>query len=934
MRLFWMAVVLVGALAGYLVSSGLGTRLLHDEIEVQLTRLLEGPVSIGSVAVRFEDGLRIEARDVSAYPGVSGGGGSAPAPAGPGAERPGAAAAPADASSASGVVVSPRRADGPAALRARRILAWVDLLSLLIGRLELSTLVLEGPHLRLVQNADGSFVGLPIPAPSSYPDEGLDDRAPAEQVFARIAALDIEAERIAAGFRAADRIEIVDGTIEWIGPPSVDADPTRVRVELLNGAAERHWLSEDIAIDWRGVFVDGVHSPFPFEIGAHREAGAHWAWTLSLARIPLAAAESPLGRPEGLTDVDGTLDVRFRLHSDDDGRHQLSVDGSIDDARVTLRRSGKKLAYPRVQLEAELVVDPVAVRLVSASMTGQNLALAFQGSIGRPVRPASRVRIESRTQGLDLAGVRDYARTLEDESSTALTVSRLTERVESGRIRYIEVAGTARLDRWSDLFSGRSSELPAGFLLGGAFENVRVESGEGEYLEDLSGEVEWIDDQVVFRNGRGRYRGEPLPILNAVLDGISHLTRTAAEARVVGQTPPPLPGLDPLFEILRPRDPDSLPPVKAVGLALDHLEHPVFRWPLRDLRVLIEPLRRGVEITVRKGVWGGAAVTGELVWFSDPDRPSVSASLVLGPADPPEDPEAFAEKRAAARAAGVWGEGLFELSFRPRAFLPFENATGVARVEGTRLFMDDLEIRIANQGTIAARLAVDFDAADTIGFDTSFALMDARLQEIGPFVALPPDLARGAIEAAGTLAGRVRPDTSFIAELEGRVRADARDGLVKTTLPLMFRLAKATEGYNPFAGQDQLQFETMGGSFVIDTGTISVADFEIEGPLRVFARADIDTVATPADIRAVVGIFLFRQPNALLDSLPLIRAFLPGSERGLIGTYFEVDGPLSEPDIDALPLQSLLTSVPDVIKAPFQVLGRLFEGGPDEGDGS
>ena len=40
MRLFWLAVVLVGALAGYLVSSGLGTRLLHDEIEVQLSRLV------------------------------------------------------------------------------------------------------------------------------------------------------------------------------------------------------------------------------------------------------------------------------------------------------------------------------------------------------------------------------------------------------------------------------------------------------------------------------------------------------------------------------------------------------------------------------------------------------------------------------------------------------------------------------------------------------------------------------------------------------------------------------------------------------------------------------------------------------------------------------------------------------------------------------
>ena len=57
LRLFWLIVVIVGAVAGYLVSSGLGTRLLHREIETQLSRLLEGPVEIAEVDIRWEDGL-------------------------------------------------------------------------------------------------------------------------------------------------------------------------------------------------------------------------------------------------------------------------------------------------------------------------------------------------------------------------------------------------------------------------------------------------------------------------------------------------------------------------------------------------------------------------------------------------------------------------------------------------------------------------------------------------------------------------------------------------------------------------------------------------------------------------------------------------------------------------------------------------------------
>ena len=51
LRLFWAGLVVASAAAGYLVSTGLGERLLHREIETQLTRLLAGPVEIGEVEV-------------------------------------------------------------------------------------------------------------------------------------------------------------------------------------------------------------------------------------------------------------------------------------------------------------------------------------------------------------------------------------------------------------------------------------------------------------------------------------------------------------------------------------------------------------------------------------------------------------------------------------------------------------------------------------------------------------------------------------------------------------------------------------------------------------------------------------------------------------------------------------------------------------------
>ena len=886
LRLFWLTVVCLGAVAGYLVSSGLGTRLLHQEIETQLSRLLEGPVEIGEVEVHWANGLHVEAREVSVYPNPT----------------PGT----------------------PPALRARRVLAWVDLVALLIGRLELSTLVLEGPHLRLVQKQDGSFVGLPLPASPPLRRDEPDERSRAEQIVARIASLEQAASVFADRFRAADRIEVLDGTLSWVGwrdaaEESQGGTERDLRIELINGIGERNWLSDAIAVELSGVFVDGQHVPFPFVVQVGRDEGEPFVWSLDLSRIPLEAAETSLAFIDGIEDLGGTFDVRLRLEGQAGGAHRLAIIGHIDDAKIALRRSQSVLEHERVDVEVEFVIDPGQLRVASAKLSGGPLEIDLMGTIQRPIRAASPMRIEARVLGLRLEGVASYARSLEAESETAFTVARLTDRVTSGRVEYIEAAWSARLEDWLALASGKLGGRPSGFVLSGAFSDVTVMGGPGDLLEDLEGEVEWVDDQIVLRNGNATFRGKPLPQINAVLDGVSHLVLTSASAREITQNPPEIPGYFALAEILRPRNPNLLPPVKAIALAIDRLDHPIFRWPLRDLRVLIEPLRQGFELSIREGTWGGAAMSGEIVWFTDPVSPSLSASLTLSSHPDREEP------LESARVPDRWGSGQFEVEFRPRRWLPIQSATGFFRLDGTNLIGDELEIQLANQGTIAARLTLGLESADSVGFDTSFALTDGRFAEVAPFIRLPANLATGSIGATGSIAGRIRPHTSFIAELDGRVRAEASKGRVYMNLPLMFRLAKATEGYNPFAHEDELEYETMTGSFDLNHGVISVENFEIEGPLRVYARADIDTNPKPTTIRAVVGIFIFRKPFQILENLPVLRFFLPGSERGLIGTYFEVGGSIREPEVDALPLQSLMTGVPSAIKAPFKALRFLFD---------
>ncbi|MCA9504249.1 MAG: hypothetical protein KC616_14265 [Myxococcales bacterium] len=917
LRLFWAGVVVAAAVAGYLVSSGLGERVLHHEIERQLGRILEGPVRIGRVDLALSEGLQVEAHDVEAWPA--------------------------------------RSPDEVPVLRASRVLAWIDLLDLLVGRLELDTLILEGPQLALVRDAEGHVHGPPLPE-IRLPDEGADELPLAERLLRHLESLDPAAAHFAERFRVANHIELRDGTISWedhLGR-AADAAPEILRLELLDLVADRDWLSDAITIEAKGVLVDGRNAPFPIEIDVQREEDRHFDWRLAVSGLPLERAAAPLARIERIDRLSGTLDASIHLTRRDDGGLHLSVEGRIDEATLGLRGARNLLDREQAELHTELDFDAGGLRLDRAELQGERLGLALQGNVPRPLRPTARARLESRIRGIELDDVRRIARSLEGESASARSLLRLIERVEHGRIQTVEATGTASLRDWGDLLTGRATRLPDGFVLGGRFDRFSVGTGPEDRLESLEGHVEWVEDRIWLRDTNAVFRGAPLPTIDVTIEGVSHLASAREADDRVTSVPPPLPGIAPLMQILRPRDPDALPAVKLIGLAIDRLEHPIFRWPLEDLRVVVEPLRRGMQINVREGLWGGAGVTGEVVWFNDPRAPTVSATLTLAPgpttpagtesdasgeradlaetsiaASSPAAPSAH-DPKTSRKAPSRWGSGRFEMEFRPRPKLPFARGSGFFRLEGDRLVANDIELDLDPGGQAALRGEVELADPESVGLDFSFALTDGQIGGLTQFVRLPEDLARGGIGATGSLAGRVRPDVSFIADLEGRIRAEAKDGKVRMGVPLLFRLAKATEGYNPFANEDELRFEAMTGTIGIDHGRLDVADFEIEGPLRVFANAAIDTNEKPGRIKAVVGIFLFRGPNQILETLPLVRSFLPGSERGLVGAYFEVKGGLSEPSVEALPMATLASAVPSAIKAPFKVLRLLFERGGDD----
>ena len=108
---------------------------------------------------------------------------------------------------------------------------------------------------------------------------------------------------------------------------------------------------------------------------------------------------------------------------------------------------------------------------------------------------------------------------------------------------------------------------------------------------------------------------------------------------------------------------------------------------------------------------------------------------------------------------------------------------------------------------------------------------------------------------------------------------------------------------------------------------LSTDNLELDGPIRVYGKGFLDVARPNPVVEARVGIFLFRQADQALGQLPLLTHLI--SDQGLVGGYFEIVGSASAPKARVLPLDSIATAVPNVVKAPFRALralGRLLDG--------
>jgi len=887
MRLRWWLAGLAFAATfavGFGIASQLAPERLRREAESRLGQALGGPVSIG--ALRFEPGLGLSlvAENVTAWPQEAG----------------------------------PRLAVEKVEARLRP-LGW------LTGGPALGAIRLDGARLAIERDRKGgwsppwlarAFAGSETPAP-----------APAEPWLVPLSALDALARELLSGPGFADGIELHGARIVFDDARPPGRSPVSLSLEGVEAKLRRHRILGGSELFVSGRLLEGGSERGTLELLGSRKRGGGVELALATTSLDLATLAPYLQLQDPPLPLSGTLSGYIGSRSEEGGDSTLEVDLVASGLRSVIPPLAGVEARPfeagRIDLAGFFDISPGQLRLRELRFENGRLRLELAGRIARPVTNQAKAELSLALRDLAIEDLRDLLGWLpeirREQAEGAL------ERIEAGRLARFQLGGATTLGAWQEFLTGRTRELPQRFSLEADVADARLRVGDTDRLEGLSGHLAWTGDRLEVAGARGSIDGNPLPVLDLSLDGVSNFLAGDPERRRLepgGQT---LRGIGALADVLEgdPTKP-SQPISTRIHVAIDTLDHPSLLWPIERLSAVVSLAPEGVRVDELSGVWAGVPIAGEAVFREHPER---TAQVKLASSAPISEPPA--------RRGRGWAEGRFEVEQLTTKVWSHERGKGHFVATAARFDFDEIEATLAPSGRVAGTATLDLGRVDSVPYRVSFTIDDGDVSGLATQLELPGDFATGRIDLAGSFEGTLTPGAKDSKAVTGLLSARARKGEIRKVLPAVTALALASRSFNPFTGRDEIRYDEASAVLEFGGGEMRTSAFSIDGPdLRVFADGKLSLVSEQHELDANVVLFLFRQIDNLIGKIPVLNLLLLGSNENLLAAYFDLHGPWADPDAELVPLRSLATGPATLVfeGLPFLVRRSLQAVGAIDGD--
>jgi hypothetical protein len=232
----------------------------------------------------------------------------------------------------------------------------------------------------------------------------------------------------------------------------------------------------------------------------------------------------------------------------------------------------------------------------------------------------------------------------------------------------------------------------------------------------------------------------------------------------------------------------------------------------------------------------------------------------------------------------------------------------------------------ADGGTIEGRLKIHMPKLKPADAQASFRIAGMPYEKI---LQLAGDDQRdqrvvtGTLSATGILQGHGRDPQGVLHTISGKMNLLVAQGHIQkgTVVPkilTILNLPTLLQGKVDLT-KDGLPFDKMSATLSITNGLVATENFLVDSPIiKITGAGSYDM--TRDQMNVVLATSPLGSYSKLLKSIPLFGKLFAGERQGIDTALFEVKGPLKDPQVRYLPLQSFATGVTGLAHLAFDVL--------------
>lgn len=277
-----------------------------------------------------------------------------------------------------------------------------------------------------------------------------------------------------------------------------------------------------------------------------------------------------------------------------------------------------------------------------------------------------------------------------------------------------------------------------------------------------------------------------------------------------------------------------------------------------------------------------------------------------------------------AEKSGVFGKIHFEQAWYKS--LEFEDLTGRIRIQDGMIRMYQITGK-TEQGKLGGHLEVHLPRGRPATVKTNLDFSDIPVEKFWrSFInkkGYEKHLLTGNLSVRGTIEGHGRDARGVLPTIKGKTEIVLEDGRIQQGVVIpkilaLMNLPTVLQGKVDLR-KDGYPYDKQSATINIEQGVMTSTNIVMDGPiLKMTAAGNYDFMKD--ELNLVTAVSPFGSYSDLLKKIPLFRLLLDGEREAIDTALFEVKGPVRDPKVQYLPVQSFKAGLTGLAKLAFNVL--------------